>query len=133
MTLVLIYNDRTEVIEFTAASDEYCCIFDEICGIIMNTFDLSNLLCDYHMAFHDVAYGVWINFNVHVTKRITELLRDSVLKKLKIRIERLQRNAIPSFNKVESRATENRGKLFSLIINVTEYKINIPSAHCSKN
>jgi hypothetical protein len=118
MSLILIYNDRTETIEFLAAFDEYCCLFDEICRIIIETFNLSNLSSDYHMVYYDPSFSLWINFNIHVTKRITELIRYSTSKTLKIRIERRQRNTTTLFlektniNKVKSNTTEDVRKFF---------------------
>lgn len=118
MSLILVYNSRTETIEFKAAFNEYCCIFDEICGVIMETFNLSNLLCDYHLVYNDPLYGLWINFNIHVTKRITELIRYSSSKTLQIRIERRQRKVTKPFlekkiiDNVKFKATENDSKLF---------------------
>ncbi|CAF0730110.1 unnamed protein product [Adineta steineri] len=93
MALILIYNGRTETIESLATFNEYCCIYDEICKLIIEKFHLSNLTSDYHMTYYDSPYGLWINFNFHVTKRIIELIRNSLFKTLKIRIEeRRQRN-----------------------------------------
>lgn len=92
MTLVLTCKDRTETIEFLAAFDEYCCIFDEICRVIMETFDLHDLSMNYHMKYYDPSYNIWINFNIHVTKRISEILRRSPKKILKIRIEQRRTN-----------------------------------------
>jgi hypothetical protein len=83
------------MIDFIAAFDEYCCIFDEICNVIMETFHLNNLLNEYDMVYYDPSYNLWIGFNIHVTKRITEVIRHSTSKTLKIRIERCRR-PIPS-------------------------------------
>jgi hypothetical protein len=116
MSLDLTYNARTEKIEFLTAFDEYCCLFDEICKVIMETFDLSDLLRDYRLVYFDYAYNLWINLNIHVTKRITEIIRHSSLNTLKIRIERHQRNIT---NKVESTTIEDDSKLLSLFINIT--------------
>jgi hypothetical protein len=124
MTLILIYNNQTKVIEFMSAFDEYCCLFDEICKTIMETFNLSNLLIDYRMVYFDASYGSWINFNIHVTKRITEIIRHSTLQKLKIRIEQYQRNNTRAFiqktfvDKADSTTTEDNSKLFSFLINI---------------
>ena len=131
MSLILIYNDRTETIEFLSAFDEYCSIFDEICNVIMETFNLTNLLSDYYIVYYDSSYGLWINFNIHVTKRITELIRYSSSKTLKIRIERRQRNTPKSFvekkiiDTVKSKATENDSKLLFLIFLISEIYYNI--------
>ncbi|CAF1634218.1 unnamed protein product [Adineta ricciae] len=90
MSLILIHNDQTVPVELPRALDEYCCLFDEICKTIISTFKLNNLICDYHLTYYDPLYKLWINLNIHVTKRITEILRESSAKTLKIQIQRRQ-------------------------------------------
>ena len=92
MSLMLIHNDQTVPVEFPRALDEYCCLFDEICKIIIETFKLNNLVCDYHLTYYDPLYKLWINLNIHVTKRITEILRESSAKILKIQIQHRRQN-----------------------------------------
>ena len=53
MSLILTYNDQTVPVEFPRAFDEYCCLFDEICKTIIDTFQLNNLICDYHLTYYD--------------------------------------------------------------------------------
>jgi len=124
MTLILIYNDRTATIDFIAAFNDYCCIFDEICKVIKETFNLSNLLSDYHMVYYDPSYNLWINFNIHVTKRITQVIRESTSKTLKIRVEQCQKNISTLFakkktiDKVEPKPIEDGSKLFFVFISI---------------
>jgi len=118
MALIIIYNNQTETIDFQAAFDDYCCIFDEICKIIMEIFNLSNLLSDYRMVYYDPLYDLWMGFNIHVTKRITEVIRYSTSKTLQIRIEQLPRNISTSLitkktiEKVEFKPIENGSQFF---------------------
>jgi hypothetical protein len=129
MALILIYNDQTETIDFTVTSNNvYCSIFDEICKVIIEKFNLSNLLSDYRMVYYDPLYDLWIGFNIHVTKRITEVIRHSTSKTLKIRIEQRQRNIFTSFvkektiDKVESKPTEDGSKRFFFFIRIIKKK-----------
>jgi hypothetical protein len=116
MTLILIYADQTVKIGFSAAFDDLCCIFDEICQVITETFNLSNFLTDYHMQYYDPLYDLWINLNIHVTKRITYIIRQSSLKSLKIRIKQCERSTSTSsiktkiIDKIESKSNEDSSK-----------------------
>jgi hypothetical protein len=90
-----------------------------VCSMkFVESFNLSNLSSDYHMVYYDPSFSLWINFNIHATKRITELIRYSTSKSLKIRIERRRRNTTTLFlektniNKVKSNTTEDVRKFF---------------------
>ncbi|UJR23593.1 hypothetical protein I4U23_026582 [Adineta vaga] len=115
MSLILNFNDRTETVDFPAAFDDYCCLFDEICKIITEIFNLTDLQCDYLLVYYDPLYNLWINLNIHVTKRITNLIRQSSSRTLKIRIERRRKNHATTAietntidNELNKRIYENR-------------------------
>jgi molybdopterin-binding protein len=122
--LVLIYNDQTENIDFSAALNDYCCIFDEICKVVKETFNLNNLLDNYNMVYFDQAYNLWINFNIHVTKHISQIIRRPTSRTLKIRVEQRQRNTVTSFirkntvDEVNFKPTKGDSKSFPLVIRI---------------
>jgi len=120
MSIVVHFENRSETIKLDAAFNDYCCIFEETRQIIQKHYDLKNSLSEYYMVYYDPSYSTWINFNIHVSNRVTELLRYSSSNTVQIRLEYQPKNISmllrekENLGKLDTDITEDTSKLFYL-------------------
>jgi hypothetical protein len=101
MSILVHFNNQSETKRLYVALSDYCCAYEETCAVIRRQFDVENSLSDYNMAYYDPSYSTWVNFNIHVSNRITELLRYSSSNIVEIRLDEKPKNSLPSFIKKE--------------------------------
>jgi hypothetical protein len=99
MSIVVHFNNQSETIKLDAAFNDYCCTYEEVCAVIRKQFHFKNSLSEYHMVYYDPSYSTWVNFNIHVSNRVTELLRYSSSNTVQIRIEYKPTKTLTPFKK----------------------------------
>jgi hypothetical protein len=130
MSIVVHFENRSETIKLDAAFNDYCCIFEETCEVIRKHFGLKNSLSEYHMVYYDPSYSTWINFNIYVSNRVTELLRYSSSNTVQIRVEYQPKDISmtlrqkENLRKLDTDRTEDTSKLFYLRYEIHRFVSN---------